>query len=508
MRDLTSRASRGFIWVLAGTGVQGMLQLVVVAVLARLLVPEDFGVVSAALAVVGVTLVVSLLGIGPAIIRQPELDDADKFTGFLTTTLSGFAVMVLVVGMAPLIGGWYRIDTLELVLRGIAPVFLLQGVAVVPEALMRRAMRFRALSVVQVISFVFGYGAIGIGAAVLGMGAWALVMAHLSQNLLRTVGILMLQPCPVRSRFRLESASRLLGFGAGLVLAQSGNYVSTSVDKMITGRVLGAHSLGVYSNAFQLMLMPATFFGQVLDDILFPLMSRVDDREERLTQIYLAGLSIAVLVSLPVSVQLMVLAPELVHVVFGEGWSGAILPLQILAIGVVFRTASRVADSLVRARGVVYRGALRHWIHAVLMVAGVLIGKQWGVPGVAAGVTGALFLNFLLVLGLSTALVPARLFGLVAVLVRPVMLSVLLLGVAIVQVRILRGAGYADISVVGISLLTTSVVIAVLVLAFPVKVLGRGGFQVAATLAQRLPTWLARIRDRFSATGPGQGQDS
>jgi O-antigen/teichoic acid export membrane protein len=494
---LAHRAFWGGLWVFSGTGIQGVLQLLVVAILARLLAPADFGIVAAALVVVGLSLILSLVGVGPALIQRPRLEPGDLGTGLLITMATGALLTIALFALAPFAATWFKIESLDLVMRGLAPVFLVQALIVVPEALMRRALKYRELSLVQVSSYVLGYAGVGVPLAYLGFGPWALVFAYLAQNVVRLLGMLLLQTFTRDLRLSRQSARALMLFGGGLVAAQIGNYLASYADKAIAGRWLGAHSLGLYSNAFQLMLMPATFIGEVFDALLFPLMSRVSDDPARLTRAYRAGLAAACLIVLPVTGVMFELAPELIAVVFGPYWMDAVLPLKILVLGMLFRSTSRIADALVRARGAVYRGAVRHWLYAAFIVAGALFGQQWGISGLAAGVCVALFLNFLLVTRLSTELTELKLGDLARILRHPIAIGLSSWLLTFLIARVLRDQGLPPAVIVVVCALAVFGSLVILALWRPRTCLGSDGFWLASTLAGQLPPRLRFISERL-----------
>ncbi|HEY0351996.1 MAG TPA: oligosaccharide flippase family protein, partial [Gemmatimonadales bacterium] len=197
----------------------------------------------------------------------------------------------------------------------------------------------------------------------------------------------------------------LMVFGVGQSAARIGAFLADQADNLVTGRWLGAVALGLYSRAYQLMAVPTVLLGDVLDRVLFPTMARVQDDPRRLASAYLQGSGVLALVTLPAGVVAAVLAPELVAVAFGPRWQALVPPFQVLALGMMFRTSYRMSDSLSRATGKVYRRAWRHGLYAVMVFVGAWIGHYWGVTGVALGVLGALFLNYLVManLGLSVA---------------------------------------------------------------------------------------------------------
>jgi O-antigen/teichoic acid export membrane protein len=388
-------------WVAWGSGATGVLKAIVLVVLTRLLSPADFGVVGAALVVITISLNFSQLGLGPALVQRPVLEPRHLSTAFLASTVFGFLVAAVIWLAAPLIAQFFRMDQLTAVVRWLALVFPVAGVATVPESLLQRDLRFRFLANRDVLAYGVGYGLVGVVLAVLGWGVWALVAAQLTQVVLRTGILLSTGPSLFTARPTWASFRELMGYGMGQSAARIGVILANQADNLVVGRWLGAVALGLYSRAFQLMSVPTGLLGDVFDKVLFPTMSRVQNDSRRLASAYLQGVAFLALVTLPVGVVAAVLAPELVEVVFGRRWLGLVPPFQVLALGMMFRTCYRMSDSLTRATGRVYRRAWRQWLYAGLVFLAAWVGQRWGITGVAVGVLAALCIGYLMMAQLS-----------------------------------------------------------------------------------------------------------
>jgi O-antigen/teichoic acid export membrane protein len=403
--SLTRRAVGGMAWVAWGSGAIAVLKVLVLVLLTRLLSAADFGVVSAALVVITFSLNFSQLGLGPALVQRPTLEPRHISTAFLASTGLGLLVAAMVWLAAPLVAEFFRMDHLTPVVRALALVFPITGISTVPESLLQRELRFRLLSNRDIVAYGLGYGAVGISLALLGWGVWALVAAQLTQVVVRAVILLRAAPPMLRARPTWASFLELMGYGAGQSVARIGVIVANQADNLVVGRWLGAVALGQYSRAYQLMSVPTTLLGDVLDKVLFPTMARVQDDLRRLGSAYMQGTAFIALVTLPIGVVAAVLAPELVAVAFGARWQGLVAPFQVLSLGMMFRTSYRMSDSLSRATGRVYRRAWRQGFYAAVVFLGAWVGQYRGLTGVAAGVLVALFLNYLLMAQLSLAVV-------------------------------------------------------------------------------------------------------
>lgn len=399
--SLTHQTVVGLLWTLYGKGAYAVLQLVVVGVLARFVSPADFGVVGAALIVIGVSTMFSRLGLGPALVQRPELEQRHIDTAFTASVALGLGLGGLVLLAAPLAADFFRIPSVAPVLRALSVVFPLQGLAAVAGSLLLRELRFRYMANVDVISYGLGYGVVGIGSALLGLGVWALVLGQITHNVIKTTILVLGHPPRLRSPGDRAAFRELMYFGGGFTLAKVANQLAQQGDYLVVGRFLGPAPLGYYGRAYNLMSAPASGFGTILDSVLFPMMARVQTDEKRLATAYRRGVALIALIVLPASAALVLLAPETIHVVLGARWAPAIVPFEILAAGMLFRTSSKMADSLTRATGAVFRRAWRQVAYAVMVLGGAWMGQHWGIAGVAWGVLLALTVNFVLMAQLS-----------------------------------------------------------------------------------------------------------
>lgn len=394
-RGLTQRALGGMLWTFSGTGVQAVVQLLVLMSLGRLLTPADFGLMGAAAVVVALSQIVSQVGVGPALVQRKELNRRHVRVAFTISGVLGFALGAAVWLSAPAVAAFYRIPAVEPVLRGVAFLFPIDGLNTVGESLLTRQLRFRLFVALDVGSYILGYACVGVVLAWLGYGVWALVGASVSQVALRTVAMYVATRHPIRPSLDLRAGLDLLSFGFGHSLAQVGTVLSQQGDNLVVGRWLGPVALGIYGRAYGLMVMPATVFGRIVNRVLFPVMSQVQDERHRLASGYERALAIVSLVALPMSAFLWVVAPEFIPALLGPAWGGAVLPFRLFTISLLFRMSSKISDACTKAAGAVYSRALLQAGYAALVLLGALIGQQWGIAGVAVAVSIAMGMNWL-----------------------------------------------------------------------------------------------------------------
>jgi PST family polysaccharide transporter len=413
-------------WTFSGTGVQVVVQLLAIMALGRLVTPAEFGLMGAATVVIACSQIVSQVGVGPAIIQRRELNDTHIRVGVTLSWMLGLILGSMVWFGAPVIAGFYRMPELEPVLRAVAFLFPLDGMNTVAKAVLTRELRFRLYIALDVTAYVLGYALVGVVLAWYGFGVWALVGANLAQVGVRTVAMFFASRHPMAPSLNRQAAKDLLGFGFGHSMAQIGTLLSHQGDNLVVGRWLGAEALGVYGRAYNLMVMPASAFGRIINRVLFPVMSQVQDERERLAGGYERALAIVAFISLPLSVFLWVVAPEFIALVLGPGWDAVVLPFRLFSISLLFRMSSKISDACTKAAGEVYIRALLQYAFAGAVVIGAILGQRWGVGGVAVAVSVAMACNWLSmawlgrsVTGLSwtrftRAHVPAAMLALVA----------------------------------------------------------------------------------------------
>ncbi|RMH18245.1 MAG: lipopolysaccharide biosynthesis protein, partial [Gemmatimonadetes bacterium] len=376
--SLRASTARGLAWMAAGSGVQAFAQLLVVAVLARLVTPEEFGVVGLALLVVAFGTLLPQVGVGQALVQCADLDETHVRTGLTMALTIGLVGAGLALALARPIAGFFRVEAWAGLLGVMGLLLPVAAAGTVSEALLQRAMRFRALALVNVAAYGLGFGIVGVVLALRGLGPWALVGGHFAQALLRTVLAYALVRHPARPLFDPVAARALTRFGLGISIAGVNNQVARKADAFVVGRWLGADALGLYERAYQFVVMPLALLGQVMDRVLFAAMAQRQERPDVLARAFRQGVHAVALASLPVAALMAVVSPELVAVLLGPDWSQAAGPFAVLAAGILFRTGAKVSDAVTRATGAVYRRAWRQGVYAATVFLGAMLGARGG----------------------------------------------------------------------------------------------------------------------------------
>lgn len=452
--SLTSKTISAFLWLGSGSGVQSVIQILVLAVLARLIEPDAFGVMQAALVVVGFAKLMSQMGVGPAIVQKKGLTENHIRTGFTISLTFGIILTLLTFISSDLLAVFFQMPELEHVLKLVSVIFFIESFVVVSQALLQKNLRMKEYAIINLFSYTFGYGIVGIALGFLGYGVYALIWAIIAQTGIKAILATYSESHSRIPMIHSKSFKDLMYFGGGVTTAQFANYLAAEGDNIITGRFLGADALGLYSRAYAVMVKPVNLLGSAVDKALFPSMAFIKDEPERLKSAFLKGLGGLALISFPLSAMMILMGPEIVLVLLGENWTDAILPFQILAVGFAFRMGYKINDTLARATGAVYRGAWRQGIYAFNVIMGSLIGMRWGIEGVACGVVVALFIHYLLTTQLSVSILNVKWWTLIKLHFIPIT-NAIIAGTA-VYVPLLIMRDFTDNSMIVLLATTTS----------------------------------------------------
>ncbi len=395
MKGLRKRAVRGVAWTLFGQIASNTVKVASLAILGRLLLPEQFGEVAAAMTIIALATILKDLGVGLALVQRPELDREHVEVAFAFSVAVGGVLALALYAGAPLIAEFYGLRGAAVPLvRLLAFLFLLRGIASVPSFLCQRDMRFRALATIDVIGYVVGT-AVAISFAAAGHGSWSLAYGYIVNAGIGTVLLLAIRRPPFRLRWHWARLRELLGFGTGMTISRIANYFAAQGDYMVVGRVLGATQLGLYNRAYELVRFPANAFSNVAGGVLFSAFSRLQDDPVRLGRALRRGLFTNAVFLIPASAALIVLAPEIIQVLLGHGWAGAILPFRVMAVCMLFGTSYKLGGLIARGSGDAYRIAVWQVVYAAAVIGGALLGARWGIPGVAATTAAAIFIHFI-----------------------------------------------------------------------------------------------------------------
>lgn len=380
---LGSRTARGGLVTIVSHGLKFALSILATAILARLLTPQDYGLIGMVVVFTGFVAMFKDMGLSLATVQRAEITFEQISTLFWINVTISIAITLLMMLLAPLIGWFYGEPRLTMITIVTSLGFFFGGLAVQHEALLKRQMRFYALSVIAFLSMMIGY-VVGIVLAWRGASYWALVFSQLALLASNAIGVWV--TCrwrPGRPK-RNTGVRSMLSFGGNVTGYALINYVSKNCDNLIIGRAFGPQLLGLYTKAVQLLNLPTEQINEPIASVAIPALSRLADSPERYRQAYLRIIEKVLMVTMPAVILMLATADWLVLMILGPQWGDSARIFVFMGIAGLFAPVALTGGWLLVSQGRV-RDMLR-WslINAPISILSIIAGLPWGVVGVAA----------------------------------------------------------------------------------------------------------------------------
>jgi PST family polysaccharide transporter len=431
--DIGARAVRGGLAIVfARFGAQG-LRLLLTATLARLLTPDDYGLVAVIVALSGLGMVLQDLGLSAATIQRQQITTQQISALFWFNVMLGTLVATIGVLSAPLIATLFaRPDAAPLAAALFAGV-LIPSLSVQHRALLHRQMRFAEQAMIGVIALIIA-GGCAIVVAARGGGPWALVTLTLVSDLVtlvlswRASGFV-----PERLRWQREVAE-MLSFGGGFLLFRVLGYLAQNLHVVLLGRNAGVAAAGLFTRAHTIANLLLGYTTDPAGKVAIAALPRYANDPAAFTRFYLRCLAVMMLSAAPIAVFAGAFATDLVRLLLGPQWQATGVLLSILAAGMAIQPALHSTGWIYLARGEMRGMVLWGVVGWSVMIGGALIGLRWGADGIAWAWTLSLYLLLAPCLLAAFRGTPLRLGPTLVIVVRPI-LAALLAGALTLSLR-------------------------------------------------------------------------
>ncbi len=382
--NLRGRVLRGVVWKAISQTVGQGASTIVAIILARLLLPSDYGLAAMVVVFAAVVPVFSDVALGAALVQRPSLTEADRSTVFWTSVAVGTAFTVLGFAASWPIANFYGEPEVQPLFAALSLTFVVTALSGTQKALLTREMNFRRLELLlMAANLAAGIG--GIALAVAGYGAWAIIGQQVIAAVVTTVLLWTLTGWTPSFTFSMASLRSMAGFSANVFSTRLLFYVNRNADNLLIGRVLGSAALGTYAIAYNLMLVPSSRLTWPVTDVLFPAFSEIQNDARRVAQAWFRVTRLIGSVTVPAMLGLIIVAPEFVVVVLGDRWSAAIPLVRLLAWVGLLQSLQGLNSSILLARDRSHTLLRYAVIVAVATIVSFVAGIHWGVVGVAVG---------------------------------------------------------------------------------------------------------------------------
>lgn len=385
----------GMIWTAAEKFGSMAMSFISNLILARLLLPEDFGVIGMLHIFIAISGAFMIGGFGDAIIQKKDTTHTDYSTVFMWNMVLSVFFYVIIFFASPAIARFYEMPSLCEVMRVYGLVLILVALSVVQNAILRKELKFKILSIRNLVASFCGL-VVGVVMAYLGFGVWSLVASALVNQLMNVVLIWRLSSWRPTLVFDKKSFKELFGFGGMMMLTSLVDKIYTNLQGLLIGKWYSADELGYYTQAQKLETVPTSTLSYIVTNVSFPVFAKLKDDKCKLLYGLRKNIKAITYINFPLCVLLMVIAKPLIVLLYGSKWGLSVPYFQLLCFSGMLYTMNSLNGNIVKALG---KGKLYFIINIVQRVFGLLlmiIGIRYSVKGLLAAVIVSQFINYVI----------------------------------------------------------------------------------------------------------------
>lgn len=392
MKQFSNIAISGIIATVTSQVIKIGLQLSAMFILARMLVPEDFGLVATVAPLLAFIVLFQDIGLQQSVVQRKEITSAQLNRIFWTMMLLSIICASIIIVLSPAVAWFYKDQRLiSLSIISTIPL-LLNSMGALPLSIMTRNFKFKKIAYIVSASNVIGF-AVAVLGAYQGIGYWALLAMPIVVAFVTTLGGFFVSEWrPGKPQIGLEKD--ILHFGMNFTGFNVVNFFSRNLDNILIAKYEGSAQLGFYDFAYKLLLLPLRSINDPIARVIIPILSRIQDDSERFRLIYLRVIGAMSLVVVPGVVAVTIVADQIVPILFGDKW-GPIVPVfswlgMASMVQVIGSSTGWIFISLGKTKEMLYLGVFS----SVLTIIAFLVGLKWGIVGVAACYTIVTYLKF------------------------------------------------------------------------------------------------------------------
>lgn len=376
-------------WNLTGSLVIQCINFITKIVLARLLFPADFGLFAMVFIFINFLNIFVGFGISSAIIYRKEEPEKTLNTAVVLTTTIGIVLFFISYFSSSFIAVFFNQDALGSMIKVVSIVFLFDSLSILLYATFIKELEFKKKTIIDIFSVV-GYSIIVVLLVFFGLGVWGLIISYVIQHLFVLILLWIFSPRRPSLEFDKCIAKEIFHFGKYALATSVIAWAITSIDNIIIGKRMGNENLGYYSMGFSIAALPVLSFTHIITAVFHPVYAKLQDEPKRLKEAYLKPLEWSLILVLPFSVGLFILADILVFVVFGERWLPIVPLLKIFAVYCILRTVCTIISQLLEGIGKPKRASMLLFIEFIILIMLLFpLISMYGTIGAAIAVISA-----------------------------------------------------------------------------------------------------------------------
>ncbi len=392
--NLKSKSIRGGAVMLTGEGANFVVNVAATSILARILMPADFGLLGMVFALTVIAERFKDIGLGRATVQKKEVTHSEVSNLFWLNAVVGLGICLSISMLSHAIAGFYREQRLMHIALALSTTFVFAGLTIQHQALLNRRMKFFASSVIGTGALAVS-NILAITLALKGYGYWSLVWREIARSFLIATATFVACPWVPGLPDHKKKVSQQMRFGRDITLFNVVTYFTASVDQILLGRFSGAGALGLYRQAFQSVMLPLNQLTSPIHSVSEPLFSALQDDVAKYRRVFLKTVSTLSLITMPLAAGVFVCSKPMILLLLGQRWSGAVDIAKILAIAGFIRPAISSIGFVMVSCGKTARYLALGVLDSIALVAAVSVGVMWGARGVAVGHVAATYTVFL-----------------------------------------------------------------------------------------------------------------
>lgn len=382
--SLKNKTKKGLAWSMIERFATQGVQFLFGIILARLLSPDDYGVIAMPLVFLAIAQCIIDSGFSTALIRKPELTEDDLSTAFYFNIGLGILCYAVLFFSSPLIADFYHTPILSSLLKVTALAVLFNPLCAVQQAILTRKIDFKTQAIVSLSGAILS-GIVGLSMAYNGFGVWSLVFQQVGGYLIRTILLWILGKWKPKRKWSWESFHYLWGLGSKMLGSGLLDTIYNNIYPIVIGKYFSAQDLGNYTRAQQFSSLPSSNVTGVLQRVTFPVLSSIQNEDERLAKNYRKILKLSAFLVFPMMLMLSAIANPLVRILLTDKWIGCVILLQIVCFQMMWYPIHAINLNLLTVKG---RSDLYFRLEILKKIVGVCIlcitiphGVAWMVCG-------------------------------------------------------------------------------------------------------------------------------
>lgn len=389
--DIRGAVASGVKWKAITQVVSEGSRVTVALVLARLLTPGEYGVAGMAMVCVGFASLFADPALGTALVQRREITEADRSTVFWTTLGMGAISALVGIGVSGYVADIFGQHEVKKLFIALSVGLFISGFSVTQMALLTRDLAYRSIEIREIFATVIA-AVCALGVAIAGFGPWAIITNYLVFTAASAILVWFLTAWRPTMTYSRASLVDLGSFGLRVFGARIMGWGNSNMDNVLVGRYLGAPALGAYALAYNVMYLPITRISLPLAGVFSPAYARMQHDPERLRSAWLRSKELISTLLAPAFVVSIVVAPDLIPVVFGQKWHAAVIPIQLLSLAGLAQTLVGLHWSILTALG--QPGTLLRLsvIVTAVTISAFVAGLPYGIIGVSGFYAGARWL--------------------------------------------------------------------------------------------------------------------